>query len=276
LEKKTEDQVKDLYSKLEQERTNHDETNKQLLRTQAELRTAEERIQRILTEKVWPIQPPPDAMVKAFEPDGKIILVDDQTRIVHINLGSEDRVYRGLTFSVYDKNQPIPRDGKGKAEIEVFDVRENISAARIIRSEPKNPIVVDDVVANLIWDSEETNTFVIIGDFDLNGDGTNDPDAIEKLQGLVSKWGGRVAKSVSVNMDFVVLGTPPDVPPKPTLEETEIYPNAMERYEQAVEHLANYKLVESQAQALSIPILNADRFLYFIGYKTQAGKPGAF
>ena len=50
----------------------------------------------------------------------------------------------------------------------------------------------------------------------------------------------------------------------------------MEKYERAVERLANYKDIQSQAQALSIPILNADRFLYFIGYKTQAGKPGAF
>jgi len=27
---------------------------------------------------------------------------------------------------------------------------------------------------------------------------------------------------------------------------------------------------------LSIPIMNAERFLYFIGYKTMSGNPGAF
>jgi hypothetical protein len=276
LEKKTDEQVKDLYGKLDQERTGREETNKQLLRTQAELRMAEERIGRILKEDVWPLRPPPDAQVAAFEPDGKVILVDDQAKIVHINLGGDERVYRGLTFSVYDKGQPIPRDGKGKAEIEVFNVGDSVSQARIVRSELKNPIVVDDIVANLIWDSKKTNTFVVAGDFDLNGDGVNDPDALKKIRGLVEKWGGKVADSLSVNTDFVILGTPPNVPQKPTLEQTETYPNAMDEYERAVERLASYKQIQGQAEALSIPILNSDRFLYFIGYKTQAGKPGAF
>jgi hypothetical protein len=273
LEKKTDAQVKDLYGKLDQERAGRDETNKQLLRTQAELKMAEERIGRILKEGAWP---PPNTEVKVFEPDGKVLLVDDQAKTVHINLGSDDHVYMGLTFSVYDKNRPIPGSGKGKAEIEVYNVDKNVSVARVVRSEPKDPIVVDDIVANLVWDSKKTNTFVVAGDFDLNGDGVKDPDALEKIRRLVENWGGKVSDSVSVNTDFVVLGTPPDVPQKPTLEQTETYPNAMEKYERAVERLAKYKLIQGQAEALSIPILNADRFLYFVGYKTQAGKPGAF
>jgi hypothetical protein len=276
LEKKTSDQVKDLYAKLIDERAGREETNKQLLKTQAELRTSDERIQRILKEDVWPVRPPPDANVAEYEPDGKVILVDDQAKIVHINLGSDDHVYRGLTFSVYDKGQPIPRDGKGKAEIEVYNVDKTISAARILRSNLKNPIVVDDIAANLIWDAKKTNTFVIAGDFDLTGKGVIDAEGVEKLKKLVEQWGGKVADTVGVNTDFVVLGTPPLVGQKPTLEEASTYPNAMEKYDRAVERLANYKQILSQAQAFSIPILNTERFLYFIGYKTQAGNPGAF
>jgi len=276
LEKKTESQVKDLYSKLEQERANQDETKKQLLKTQAELRTADERIQRILKESVWPVQPPPDVEAKAFETDGKVILVDDQARIVQINLGSEDHVYQGLTFSVYDKGQPIPRDGKGKAEVEVYNVSENISSARIIKSNLKNPIVADDIIANLIWDAKKKNLFVIAGDFDLKGDGTNDPEAPEKIKRLVEKWGGKVESAVTANTDFVILGMPPEIPAKPKMEEAATNPGATERYERALERQANYKQIQSQAQALSIPILSGERFLSFIGYKTQAGKPGAF
>jgi len=274
LEKKTEDQVKDLYAKLDQERAGREEINKQLLRTQAEMRAAESRIQRILKEDVWPVRPPPDAEVKAFEPDGKVILVDSQSKLVHVNLGSEERVYKGLTFSVYDKNLPIPKDGRGKAEIEVYNVGESVSAARIIRSDAKNPIVVDDIIANLIWSDKKTNSFVIAGDFDVEG--LKGPDAIDKLQKLVEKWGGRAEKSVTVNTDFVVLGEPPDVPSKPTLEEIGTYPNAQEKYELAIERLANYKQIQTQAESLSIPVLNADRFLSFIGYKSMSGKPGAF
>jgi hypothetical protein len=276
LEKKADEQVKDLYSRLDREKAGREETNKQLLKTQAELRMAQERIQRILKEDVWPVRPPPDAQVASFEPDGKVILVDDQAQIVHINLGSDDRVYRGLTFSIYDKGQPIPRDGKGKAEIEVYNVEKNISAARILKSELKNPIVVDDIAANLIWDRVKTNTFVIAGDFDLNGDTKIDADAVDKIKGLVEKWGGKVADTVTVNTDFVILGTPPEVGKKPTFEESAAAPGAMEKYEKQVERLAKYKDIQSQAQMLSIPVLNADRFLYFIGYKTRAGEPSAF
>jgi hypothetical protein len=276
LEKKTDEQVKDLYGKLDQERTGREETNKQLLKSQAELQTAQDRIQKILKESVWPVQPPPDTEVKAFEPDGKVILVDDQAKTVQINLGSNDRIYRGLTFAVYERGQPIPRDGKGKAEIEVYNVGDSFSGARIIRSDKKNPVVVDDIIANLIWSPTKANTFVVAGDFDLSGDGVPDDEAVAKIRGLVEKWGGKVADSVTVNTDYVILGTPPAVPSKPTMQETERYPNAMEKYERVLQQAAKYKDIQSQAQALSIPILNADRFLYFIGYKTQAGNPGAF
>jgi hypothetical protein len=278
LEKKSDEQVKDLYAKLDQERTGREETSKELLKSQAELQLAQDRIQRTLKESVWPIQPPPDTEIKAFEPDGKIILVDDQTKppTVNIDLGANDHIYRGLTFAVYDRGQPIPRDGKGKAEIEIYNVGDTFSAARIVRSDKKNPIVVNDIIANLIWSPTKANTFVVAGDFDLNGDNVKDEDATTKIRGLVEKWGGKVADAVTVNTDYVILGTPPEVPPKPTIQETERYPNAIEKYEQAQKRLAAYNQIQSQAQALSIPILNAERFLYFIGYKTQAGNPGAF
>jgi len=276
LEKKTEDQVKDLYGKLDMERAGRDEINKQLLRTQAEMKAAEERIQKILKEDVYPIKPPPETEAKAFEPDGKVIMIDNQTKIVHINLGSDERVYKGLTFSIYDKNMPIPRDGKGKAEIEVYNVGESVSAARIIRSDPKNPIVADDLAANLIWDAKKTNTFVVAGDFDLDGDEKTDADALDKIRKLVEQWGGKIADTVTINTDFVILGAEPEVGPKPTLEETSTYPDAQEKYEKAVERLAKYKEVQSQAQSLSIPILNTERFLSFIGYKEMSSKPGAF
>jgi hypothetical protein len=276
LEKKADEQVNDLYKRLDREKTGRDETNKELLRTRAELKAAQDRIERMLKEDIYPLRPPPDAEAAAYKPDGSVILVDEQTKIVHINLGSDDHVYRGLTFSIYDRGQPIPKDGKGKAEIEVYDVQKNISAARIIRSELKNPIVIDDIAANLIWDAAKTNTFVISGDFDLNGDNKIDAQATDKLRMLVEKWGGSVEDTITVNTDFVILGMPPEVGPKPTIEQIEASPNADEKYEESVRRLDEYKKIRGQAETLSIPILNAERFFYFIGYKTQSAEPGAF
>jgi len=171
---------------------------------------------------------------------------------------------------------PIPKEGKGKAEIEVFDVRKNVSAARITRSEIKRPIVVDDIVANLIWDSDKTNRFVVTGEFDLNSDGDFDYDAVDKIKSLIKGWGGEVADAVSIDTDFLVLGRPPQVRGKPTLEEMEVDPMAMEKHEASLQKLAHYNQVKSQAQALSIPIFNTERFLHFVGYKSQAGREGSF
>jgi len=56
----------------------------------------------------------------------------------------------------------------------------------------------------------------------------------------------------------------------------EMYPLSMEKYEKSLQKLADYKKVQDQADVLSIPVFSYERFLYFIGYKTQSGKPGAF
>ncbi len=268
-------QVKTLMARLDEEKANSYALKQDLLKTKAQLEVVQERM-NLAQEKLTAIVPPPDSEAPAFVPDGKILLVDNQTKIVHLNIGSDDHVYPGLTFSVYDKNFPIPKDGKGKAELEVFDVAKTFSAARIIRSEMKRPIVVDDIVANLIWDSNKTNVFVIAGEFDLNGDGNIDYDGPEKIKALVEKWGGKVADNITVNTDYLILGQAPIVQRKPTSEQMEADPMAMERYEASLQKLSLYKNVQTQAQALSIPVFNAERFLYFIGYKTKATKAGAW
>ena len=268
-------QVNMLMTQLEEERTARKRLNQQLLKTEAELAIAEERMKRA-QEKLHELVPPPDSEIAAYQPDGKIILIDKSAKIVHINLGSEDHVYRGLTFSVYDKNMPIPKDGEGKAEIEVFNAGKNISAARIIRSSVKNPIILDDIIANLIWDSEKTNVFVVAGEFDLDNDGAADYQGAEKIKALIEKWGGKVVDNISINTDFLVLGTTPTVLERPTFEQMEVDPMAMEKYEASLQRLEFYNDVQNRAQLFSIPIFNTERFLYFIGYKTQSVRPGAF
>jgi hypothetical protein len=171
---------------------------------------------------------------------------------------------------------PIPKDGKGKAEIEVFNVGKNISTARIISPNPKRPIIVDDIVANLIWDSDKTNVFVVAGEFDLNGDGNIDDEAADKIKALIKKWGGKVADEISIDTDFLVLGTIPTILKKPTFEQTEVDPMAMEKYEASLKKLTSYKEIQERAQKLSIPVFNLEKFLYFIGYKTLSARPDAF
>jgi len=275
LKQTTDEKVQTLMAQRDEARADHDKEHDELLKTQAELKMALGRIEYIQKE-IDDIMPPPDSNVAAYKPDGKIVLIDDQTGIVHLDIGSDDRVYRGLTFPVYDKNMPIPKDGKGKAEIEVFDVRKTISAARIIPAKMKRPIMLGDIIANLIWDSDKTNVFVVAGEFDLDGDKSIDYDAVDKIKTLIEKWGGKATDTVSIDTDFLVLGKAPKVLRTPTFEAMEVDPMAMEKYQASVQKVAHYNQVQNRAQAFSIPVFNYERFLYFLGYKTQAGRAGAF
>jgi len=275
LEQSTEQQIQMLATQLDEEKTNSKNLNSDLLKTQAELSMARNKIQQ-LQDELGSIVPPPDSEVAAFVPDGEIILIDDAAKIVHLNLGSDDGVYPGLTFSVYDRNAPIPKDGKGKAEVEVFRMSKNISTARILRSQINNPMVISDIVANLIWDRDRTNMFVVSGDFDLNNDGSVDLNSEEKVKALIGKWGGAVGDSISVDTDFLILGQTPMVLRRPTFEQMEVDPLAMQKYEESLARLNHYREVQERAESLSVPIFNTERFLYLIGYKTQSGRPGAF
>jgi len=273
MKKTTNERVQAIMNERDNAIAEREQTRNILLKTQAQLKATQQRLQN-LQEQLWKIKPPPDEEVTAYKSDGTVILVDNQ--IVHINLGIDDHIYQGITFAVYDKTVPIPKSGKGKAEIEVFDVKKYISFGRILYSEKRRPIVQGDIVANLVWDSNETNIFAVAGEFDLDNDGRPDYDGAEKIERLIRKWGGKTLDEVTVNTDFLVLGTPPRRPSEPTPKEIEINPNIMEEYERAMQKRLHYERLNEQADLLWIPVLNQKRFLYFIGYKSISDRPDAF
>ncbi len=276
LRTNNQERVETLSTQLNQARNNLNELNYELLETQAILKMTEDNL-KSTKQQISEIKPPPDHEALAYQADGKIILVDNNAKMVHLNIGSNQHVYKGLTFTVYDRNAPIPKDGQGKAEIEVYDVAETYSAARITRSESKNPILEGDIAANLIWNSDETNVFVVAGDFDLDNNGNIDFNAIEKITLLIEKWGGKVTDAISIDTDFLLLGSQPMVPEQqPSLEEQDEDPEAMQRYTDMLRKLEHYNQLQGKAQALWIPIFTYERFLYFIGYKGQVSQAGAF
>jgi len=274
LEKTSEQQVKMLSQQLDEEKDKNRKLNQSLLKTRAELKIAEDRVKYVQDRIATLVSP--DIEASARRADGKILLIDDKNKIVHLDIGRRDGVYQGLTFSVYDRNVPIPKDGKGKAEVEIIEVATNISTAQITHSEINRPIIVEDIAANLIWDRDKVNVFVVVGDFDLDSDGNVDSNADYKIKTLIEKWGGKVADNISIETDFLVLGRPPSVLRSPTFEEIEMDPAAMERYENSVQRLNHYKEVHARAQAFSIPVFNYNRFLNLIGYTARAAEPGAF
>ena len=267
------EQIKEITDQRNSISAERDKLDNELLKTQAQLDSTRNRLEKI-QHQLEKIMPSPSMDVAALNPDAHLILVDNQ--VVHLNIGFEDGVYRGLTFSIYDKGMPPPEDGKGKAEVEVFDVSKNVSIARITHSKLKRPIVLGDIAANLIWDSSRTNLFVVAGQFDLDGDGIIEYDGVQKIESLIAKWGGKTAENLSIDTDFVVLGRPPRALKRPTLDDLELDPTAAEKFEASKTKNDYYDRIKNQAQTLCIPVFNTDRFLYFIGYKTISARPDAF
>lgn len=275
LQQDANDRVNTLLARIDEYRQARDNTKQDLLRTQEQLAMAQKRL-GIAEKAVTDIQPDPNKASMAYIPDGKITSVDEAAGVVYINLGKNNRVYKGLTFSVYDKGSAIPRDGKAKAEIEIFKISDEISMARIVSVDPADPIVTGDIIGNLIWDQNQVHQFVITGDFDLNMDGAIDPDAQARITALIKKWGGAVTPDITAKTTALLLGQEPKVPPKPTAKDLETDPQAQDRYEAAQKRLAQYEEMKKKAQSLMIPAYDYETFLYLIGYKGSAVKAGAF
>jgi hypothetical protein len=246
-----------------------EEMNIDLLETKSDMVELKNSLDEAIA-KLKDIKPAPDEEKIAFKPDASIVQINNQAEVVILNVGSDDKVYKGLTFSVYDRNLPIPPDGRGKAEIEVFRVEPRVSAAKIIRSETRNPITNNDIVANLIWDSEMTTNFTVAGQFDFDRDGTVEHNGKQKITDLIRKWGGIVTDEVTINTDFVVLGKMPAAISEPTREQIMADPLIEERYEEALQNRELYEKYLSQAKLFSVPVLNQKKFFYMTGYQSIA------
>ncbi len=271
MQQSTDEQVQTAMDRLEKAQNQLGEKSAQIQAVQTQLTQTDRALQEALA-KLEAIKPRPDIEVEAFRRDARIIRVDLQIGIVYLDVGTEDRVYPGLTFSVYDSSVPIPEDGKGKAEIEIFDVKQKVSAARVTRSTKKNPIVPDDIIANLIWDSKTSNNFVVAGDFDFDRDGMVEKGGIDRVRELIERWGGVIVKDVTINTDFVILGSEPRAMALPSTEDMDANPSLQRRYEESVAAAVEYEQVMRQAESLSVPVFNQNRFLYMIGYETLADK----
>ncbi|MCS7034009.1 MAG: hypothetical protein NZ561_08445, partial [Phycisphaerae bacterium] len=202
-----------------------------------------------------------------------IIVRNPSPDLVYINLGQGDQVSPGMTFQVFDKVEGVPPPGdpesdenlpRGKASIEVIRVGPTSSEARVIRRQPGQTITEGDLIVNLIYDRNTRYNFLVFGNFDIDRNGQATAAEAEVIKRLVTQWGGRLTDKVNVDTDFVVLGIEPELP-EFTREELE-EPLNLAKFEQARADKDAYDRIKAIAQDYSVPILNQNRFLYFVGF----------
>ncbi len=211
--------------------------------------------------------------------DGEITRTPGTDR-VFINLGRGDQIAPGMTFEVFDKlgaphvtgdNPADDRLLKGKASIEVISPQQGISECRVVRVSPGQTITEGDPILNVVYDRNVKFNFYVFGKFNLDYAGdANDRDT-EIVKRLISGWGANIVDQINTKTDFVVLGEEPVVPTY-SQEELTSEPEKAFQKEQAEQALDTYTEVKAKANALNIPILNQTRFLYLIGYYTEAAR----
>jgi hypothetical protein len=222
-----------------------------------------------LNEKLARFSPGTDKFSLSAIADGRVIRSVAGEGIVYISLGRRDRVQPGMPFSVYSRSADSP-DQKEKATIEVTNVFDTTSEARVLSSTSNNPVIEGDIIANVVFDPKRQYNFVVAGDFDLNFDGEIDSpggaggrDVVQMIQ----KWGGKISETVDSSVDFVVLGSPPPVPLKPNDGDA---PEVHQRYKDRAQLRAEFDAIRNEARALSIPVLTRSQFLRLIGQTVPA------
>ena len=199
--------------------------------------------------------------------DGKITQVNVADNEAIISIGRTQKAILGMTFAVYDDATDIREDENGrypagKAVLEIIRVEEGFSHARIIESSQGNPIIRGDVIANAVYDPKKTYKFVVDGLFDTNGDGIATFFEREELEALIERWGGKLVDQIDGDVDFVVLGERPVVPPSPRIGAPVA---VIQEYNRLQYENQRYDELIDGAEATSVPLLNSNRLQTLIG-----------
>ncbi|MBS0190796.1 MAG: FlgT C-terminal domain-containing protein [Phycisphaerales bacterium] len=206
--------------------------------------------------------------------DGTIIGVNATQKQVFLSIGRRQKVNVGMTFAVYNDANSIKQDSEGnykpgKATVEVVNVGEDSSTARIISETRGNPIVNGDVIANAAFDPDKIYKFVVFGNFDTKGTGMPTAAGRTDVAAMVTSWGGEVVDDLDGDVDFLVLGAKPVLPPRPGVDQPIEVVQEYVRLERSVN---KYNEMLKQATSMGLPVLNENRFYTLVGLKPVSRK----
>jgi chromosome segregation ATPase len=110
----------------------------EVTRLQQDLQIALQKIKKLSYQaKAEPVELPKIEIDERLE--GRVVSVDNERGFVVIDLGKRDGIKKGMQLKVY-------RNDKLIAKLEVMEVREVTSAAKILLSLPQDKIAVQDLV----------------------------------------------------------------------------------------------------------------------------------
>lgn len=212
-----------------------------------------------------------DATRQSFEiPDGVVRMVDQNTKLVWINLGEEDGLQTRTTFSVYTKdNQGVgrdPEDIKGSIEVERI-VGPHLAQCRILRSDSARPITREDPIYSPLWSPGRSEVFSIVGLIDVNGDGRSDRELIRefvaavgaRFDNEVDDEGNRIGTGISIDTKFLIVGELPDPAEATTQAEQKVARQIQNHYSDMLK----------EARFNGVRRVRLNDFLDYVGYRPE-------
>ncbi len=200
--------------------------------------------------------------------DGIVTSTLADESLVYIDRGRADQIVLGMTFEVFDDESGVVIDefgsARGKATIEVIRMSDRSSLTRVVRIEHGQRVDENDLIANVVYDPNVPYKFYVFGEFDIDTTGQVTASDRRRVETMITQWGGQLVNKLSYNTDFLVLGQEPDIPEP--LPDNVFDPTVIERHAAKRRKYEAYQTLITQAKALSIPILNQNRFLALVGY----------
>lgn len=207
----------------------------------------------------------PEELSTARQPDGQVLTAIPGDNVVYINLGRKDSLTLGLQFAVYSAETGIPADGRAKARIEVVSISEESAECKIVHVVGHDLILEGDLIANPIYDRNRPLSFLVVGEFDMDHDGSPDSDGAATVESLITDWGGTLSTELTALTDFVVLG---GAPPR-SRSGRDVSPEQLERVKAERQVYDRYMETVASAKSLSVPIMTQEVFLNFLGYMSR-------
>lgn len=195
--------------------------------------------------------------------DGHVVSIAEQGQVAYGNLGKDDGVLLGMTFSIFSPSELGTTNPQPKAHCRIVKIMDSACELRIYRIQGDNPVVSGDVLHNPVYDRQRRMRFVLVGKMDTDGDGFDDS---EELKALIQEFGGRIDDELTVQADFLVVGEEPAVPAPPGAVDG---PQKQQEYQEARKQFIEFTTAKARAENFSIPILNLNRFLGLVGIAGQ-------
>jgi hypothetical protein len=123
-------------------------------------------------------------------PDGYVTYVDYERGEVLVSLTKRQGARPQMKMTIFDAKSPgIPTE-KPKGSIELTQVGEQFSAARIVKTiNSIDPIRLGDIVYSAAWSPNQPMRFALVGKMDVNRDGKDDRDELKRM---IQEAGGTV------------------------------------------------------------------------------------